>query len=53
MEQTEDEKKAKEYAKGTAHEHYNFLFEENSGSPIDFAKLCYLDGLTENVRRKQ
>lgn len=42
-----DEEKAEEYAKGKAHEHYHFLFEENNGSPIDFAKLCYLDGLAE------
>ncbi|MCQ2081657.1 MAG: hypothetical protein MJZ11_08355 [Lachnospiraceae bacterium] len=42
-----EEEKAEEYAKGKAHEHYHFLFEENSGSPVDFAKLCYLDGLAE------
>ena len=42
-----DEEKAEEFAKGKAYEHYHFLFEENDGSPVDFAKLCYLDGLTE------
>ena len=47
-----DEEKAEEYAKGKAHEHYNFLFEENSGSPVDFAKLCYLDGLAEGRKEK-
>lgn len=43
-----DEEKANDYAIGKAHEHYNFLFEENSGSPIDFAKLCWLG---RNCRR--
>ena len=47
-----DEEKADEYAKGKAHEHYHFLFEENSGSPVDFAKLCYLDGLAEGRKEK-
>ena len=47
-----DEKKAEDYAKGKAHEHYHFLFEENNGSPVDFAKLCYLDGLTEGRKEK-
>lgn len=42
-----DEERAEEYAKGKAHEHYHFLFEENNGSPVDFAKLCHLDGLVE------
>lgn len=42
-----DEERAEEYAKGKAHEHYHFLFEENNGSPVDFAKLCHLDGLSE------
>lgn len=43
----DEEKSKKKYAKGKAHEHYHFLFEENNGSSVDFAKLCYLDGLAE------
>ena len=38
------EKEAEEYKDGKGHEHYNFLFEENAGSPADFAKLCFQDG---------
>ena len=38
------EKKAEEYANGKGHEHYNYLFEENAGSPVDFARLCFKDG---------
>lgn len=48
-----DEEKAEEYVIGKAHEHYHFLFEENNGSPVDFAKLCYLDGLTEGKKEKE
>lgn len=38
------EKDAEEYASGKGHEHYNFLFEENAGSPSDFARWCFQDG---------
>lgn len=38
------EKDAEEYAKGKGHEHYNHLFEENAGSPADFAERCFQDG---------
>ena len=38
------EKEAKEYANGKGHEHYNYLFEENSGTPADFARRCFEDG---------
>ena len=38
------EKDAEEYANGKGHEHYNYLFEENAGSPADFAKCCFKDG---------
>ena len=38
------EKEAKEYADGKGHEHYNYLFEENAGSPADFARWCFQDG---------
>ena len=38
------EKEAEEYANGKGHEHYNFLFEEHAGSPVDFAKWCFQDG---------
>lgn len=47
-----EEEKAEEYAKGRAHEHYHFLFEENNGHPIDFARLCYLDG-RKDYRKEQ
>ena len=38
------EKEAEEYANGKGHEHYNYLFEENSGTPADFARRCFEDG---------
>ena len=38
------EKEAEEYANGKAKEHYSSLIEENTGSPKDFAKLCWQDG---------
>ncbi|MBO7695683.1 MAG: hypothetical protein J6W16_06715 [Methanobrevibacter sp.] len=38
------EKEAEEYANGKGHEHYNYLFEENAGSPVDFARFCFQDG---------
>ena len=38
------EKDAEEYANGKGHEHYNYLFEENAGSPVDFANWCFKDG---------
>ena len=38
------EKEAEEYANGKGHEHYNYLFEENAGSPADFARCCFKDG---------
>lgn len=38
------EKEAEEYANGKGHEHYNYLFEENAGSPVDFARWCFQDG---------
>ena len=41
------EEKAEEYAQGKGHEHYNFLFVKNAGSPADFAKFCYKDGLND------
>ena len=39
MKQMNVDKLAEQYAQGKGHEHYNFLFEENSGNPVDFAKL--------------
>lgn len=48
-----DEKKSEEYAEGKAHEHYHFLFEENNGNPVDFAKLCYLDGLADGRKEQE
>ena len=39
-----DEEMAEEYANGKGHEHYNYLFEENAGSPADFARCCFKDG---------
>lgn len=38
------EKEAEEYSVGKAHEHYNYLFEEHAGSPVDFARWCFKDG---------
>ena len=38
------EKEAEEYANGKGHEHYNYLFEENAGTPADFARRCFEDG---------
>ena len=38
------EKEAEEYAIGKGHEHYNYLFEENAGTPADFARWCFEDG---------
>ena len=38
------EKEAEEYSVGKAHEHYNYLFEEHAGSPVDFARWCFQDG---------
>ena len=38
------EKDAEEYANRKGHEHYNYLFEENAGSPADFARCCFKDG---------
>jgi hypothetical protein len=38
------DKEAEEYANGKGHEHYNYLFEENAGSPADFARWCFQDG---------
>ena len=38
------EKDAEEYSVGKAHEHYNYLFEEHAGSPVDFARWCFQDG---------
>ena len=38
------EKEAEEYSVGKAHEHYNYLFEEHSGNPVDFARWCFQDG---------
>lgn len=35
---------AEEYAKGKGHEHYNYLFEENAGTPVTFANWCFKDG---------
>lgn len=46
------EEKAEEYAQGKGHEHYNFLFVENAGSPVDFAKFCYKDGFNDGVEYK-
>ena len=43
------EKEAEEYAQGRGHEHYHFLFEENAGNPVDFAKLCYKDGYQDGL----
>ena len=39
------EKEAEEYSNGKGHEHYNYLFEEHAGSPVDFAKWCFKDGV--------
>jgi hypothetical protein len=44
MTKEELEKDAEEYANGKGHEHYNYLFEENAGSPVDFARWCFKDG---------
>ena len=38
------EKEAEEYANGKGHEHYNYLFEEHAGTPVDFARWCFQDG---------
>ena len=38
------EKEAEEYANGKGHEHYNYLFEENAGTPATFANWCFKDG---------
>ena len=38
------EKDAEEYANGKGHEHYNYLFEENAGTPATFANWCFKDG---------
>ena len=38
------EKEAEEYAKGKGHEHYNYLFEKNAGTPATFANWCFKDG---------
>ena len=38
------EKDAEEYRDGKAREVYHHIFEENAGSPADFAKRCFQDG---------
>ena len=50
MKQMNVDKLAEQYAQGKGHEHYNFLFEENSGNPVDFAKLCYKDGYQDGLK---
>ena len=49
MTEEQIEIKSREFAEGRGHEHYNFLFEENVGSPVDFARLCYADGLKDGA----
>ncbi len=49
MKQIVLDKLAEEYAQGKGHEHYHFLFEENTGNPSDFAKLCYIDGYQDGL----
>lgn len=49
MNQNVLDKLAEEYAQGKGHEHYHFLFEENAGNPVDFAKLCYKDGYQDGL----
>ena len=44
MTKEELEKEAEEYAKGKGHEHYNYLFEKNAGTPATFANWCFKDG---------
>lgn len=47
------EKEAEEYANGKGHEHYNYLFEENAGSPATFANWCFKDGAEFGYKKGQ
>lgn len=51
MTEGEIERLAKDYAtnQGRGHMHYHHLFEEHSGTPSDFAKLCYADGVRDGL----
>lgn len=47
------EERAEKYAQGRGQAHYNFLFERHSGSPVDFAALCYKEGFKDGVKANE